>query len=315
MDGKGPQSSIDPALKIEEADIVIGIFNMRIGTQTKEAASGTVHELQKAILAREKNRKPEIMVYFRETKANNIRLDESRDSVIQLAGVYEFQRKLEKLGIFSKYKNVSEFGNKLRLHLLSFIEERYGERGVFVWGSNDGWRIESYQDLRGKAKRLIRVLGIGACNVTRNRERIFTALDRGVDFRLLIIDPEYFRKLGAQFSVETGFDWDQYFCVANYTTDVRNSLKRAKALEEEQPGGPQSGSFHVKTYSLFLPWNITIADGGTRAKDGEMLVEYCIPSTDVRLGKHIVEKREPELFEKYSKYFDAIWKRANNKSK
>ena len=42
---EGPQGLIDPLLKIEECDILLGIFWKRFGTPTKEALSGTEHEI------------------------------------------------------------------------------------------------------------------------------------------------------------------------------------------------------------------------------------------------------------------------------
>jgi hypothetical protein len=45
---EGPQGLIDERMKIDEADVVIGIFWKRFGTPTSNAASGTEHELRRA---------------------------------------------------------------------------------------------------------------------------------------------------------------------------------------------------------------------------------------------------------------------------
>jgi hypothetical protein len=39
----GPQGLIDPILRIEDSDLLVGIFWKRFGTQTGEALSGTEH--------------------------------------------------------------------------------------------------------------------------------------------------------------------------------------------------------------------------------------------------------------------------------
>ena len=45
---EGPQGLIDAAMKIEDADVVVGIFWTRFGTPTHDAESGTEHELRRA---------------------------------------------------------------------------------------------------------------------------------------------------------------------------------------------------------------------------------------------------------------------------
>ena len=49
---EGPQGHIDPILKIEDCDVLVGIFWKRFGTPTKKALSGTEHEIRTAIDAR-----------------------------------------------------------------------------------------------------------------------------------------------------------------------------------------------------------------------------------------------------------------------
>ncbi len=45
---EGPQGLIDPILRIEDSDILIGIFWKRFGTPTKDARSGAEHEIREA---------------------------------------------------------------------------------------------------------------------------------------------------------------------------------------------------------------------------------------------------------------------------
>src|SRR6185369_11493004 len=55
----GPQGLIDSVLKIEDCDILIGIFWKRFGTPTTDARSGTEHEILRAYLAWQRNRRPQ----------------------------------------------------------------------------------------------------------------------------------------------------------------------------------------------------------------------------------------------------------------
>ncbi len=54
----GPQGLIDPVLKIEECDILLGIFWKRFGTPTGDARSGTEHEIRHAIQSRPQSGRP-----------------------------------------------------------------------------------------------------------------------------------------------------------------------------------------------------------------------------------------------------------------
>jgi hypothetical protein len=51
-------------MRIEDADVVVGIFWRRLGTPTGNAASGTEHELRRAWAAWEQRRRPQVKIYF-----------------------------------------------------------------------------------------------------------------------------------------------------------------------------------------------------------------------------------------------------------
>jgi hypothetical protein len=48
---EGPQGLIDPILRIEDCDVLLGIFWKRFGTPTTDAGSGTEHEFLRAYTA------------------------------------------------------------------------------------------------------------------------------------------------------------------------------------------------------------------------------------------------------------------------
>src|SRR5215471_13738938 len=85
---EGPQGLIDPILSIESADIVIGIFWKRFGTPVKGAKSGTEHELRLAYQAWERNRQPQVMVYFNQKPHT----PQSKEETDQWGEVLEFRR-------------------------------------------------------------------------------------------------------------------------------------------------------------------------------------------------------------------------------
>lgn len=55
---QGPQGLIDPILRIEDCDVLIGIFWKRFGTPTHDAQSGAEHEFKTAYEAWKQNRRP-----------------------------------------------------------------------------------------------------------------------------------------------------------------------------------------------------------------------------------------------------------------
>ena len=65
---EGPQGILDPILKIEDCDVLLGIFWKRFGTPTKDALSGTEYEIRTAIESFKKRGRPQIMIYFKETE-------------------------------------------------------------------------------------------------------------------------------------------------------------------------------------------------------------------------------------------------------
>jgi hypothetical protein len=62
----GAQGLIDPVLRIEDCDVLVGIFWKRFGTPTKADSSGAAHEFRLAYEAWKKNQRPQVMVYFKQ---------------------------------------------------------------------------------------------------------------------------------------------------------------------------------------------------------------------------------------------------------
>ena len=65
---QGPQGQIDRGLRIEDCDLLIGIFWKRFGTPVLDAQSGTEHEIRLALESCEKMGRPQLMIYFNQTQ-------------------------------------------------------------------------------------------------------------------------------------------------------------------------------------------------------------------------------------------------------
>jgi hypothetical protein len=66
---QGPQGLIDEEMRMEQADVVVGIFWNRLGTPLPTAESGTAHELRRAWDHWKKTGWPQVFLYFCERRA------------------------------------------------------------------------------------------------------------------------------------------------------------------------------------------------------------------------------------------------------
>ncbi len=114
---EGPQGLIDPILKIEDCDVLIGIFWKRFGTPTKNAGSGTEHEFLKAYDAWKQNQRPQIMVYFNQKPYT----PKSKAEIDQWGQVLEFQERFPKEGLRWSYNGRTQFERLVRAHLTQFV--------------------------------------------------------------------------------------------------------------------------------------------------------------------------------------------------
>jgi hypothetical protein len=122
---EGPQGLIDPILKIENCDILFGIFWKRFGTPTKRAQSGTEHEIRTAVGSWRKSGRPQIMIYFKEAE-----FLPQKDELEQYGLVLQFREEFPQEGLYWTFKDVSEFERLARNHLTNFIISRFDLTGA-----------------------------------------------------------------------------------------------------------------------------------------------------------------------------------------
>ena len=122
---EGPQGLIDPILKVEDCDILIGIFWKRFGTPTKNAQSGTENEIRTAIQSWQKSGRPQIMIYFKEAGF----ITQDRAALKQYDLVLRFREQFPKEGLYWTFDAVSDFERLARNHLANFIRSRYALSG------------------------------------------------------------------------------------------------------------------------------------------------------------------------------------------
>lgn len=116
----GPQGLIDSVLRVEECDLLVGIFWKRFGTPTADAGSGTEHEFRLAYETWKRRGSPQIMVYFKERSA----LPKSKSEIDQWGRVLQFREEFPKEGLWWPYKGQVDFERLVRNHLTAFFRRR-----------------------------------------------------------------------------------------------------------------------------------------------------------------------------------------------
>jgi hypothetical protein len=110
---RGPQGQIDDSLRIENSDIVVGVFGRRLGTPVDDARSGTEHEIRSAISSWNDKGSPAVMLYFN----NQDHPPTSEAEQEQYRRVNQFRQELEKNALYWLYENVDDFATQVTRHL------------------------------------------------------------------------------------------------------------------------------------------------------------------------------------------------------
>jgi hypothetical protein len=117
---QGPQGLVDTVLRIENCDLLLGIFWKRFGTPVADAQSGTEHEFRLAYETWKKKGRPQIMVYFNQRSYT----PKSKQETDQWGQVLEFKAEFPKEGLWWSYNGKNQFERLVREHLTRFLLNR-----------------------------------------------------------------------------------------------------------------------------------------------------------------------------------------------
>lgn len=123
---EGPQGLIDSTLRIDDCDILIGIFWKRFGTPVASEESGTAHEIRMAYASWKQTGRPDLMIYFNQQPY----AVESRAEAEQWALVLKFKDEFPKEGLWWSYHSASEFEQMVRRHLTQYIRRNIPLSGL-----------------------------------------------------------------------------------------------------------------------------------------------------------------------------------------
>jgi tetratricopeptide (TPR) repeat protein len=165
---QGPQGLIDPLLKIEDCDLLIGIFWRRFGTPVSDAKSGTEHEFRLAYNGWKKNSNPQIMVYFSQRPYT----PKSKEETDQWGLLLQFKKEFPREGLWWDYKSKSEFETLLRNHLTIFLKELLGDyRRAIMYDEQNLAVTSEIGDRRGEGEALSNI-GVAYKNLGDYRRAI-----------------------------------------------------------------------------------------------------------------------------------------------
>ena len=139
--GDSAQSIINKQI-LDEADILVGIFNTRIGTPTKDYNSGSVEEIMRHI----NNGKP-AMLYFSKANINRETFDEEQYNKLK-----EFKNWCKDKSVYFEYDDTNNFTDMFRTQLGLLLNDNY-----FNLLTNDN-NNEQNQKLSQKQKDVIQFL-------------------------------------------------------------------------------------------------------------------------------------------------------------
>ena len=104
--GNRPQEIINQQI-VNSADLLVGIFWTRIGTQTGKYISGTVEEIEQFI-----NKNKPVMLYFSEAPINPNKIDVEQFTILK-----SFKDSMRSQGLTESYLDLIDFRNKFTRQL------------------------------------------------------------------------------------------------------------------------------------------------------------------------------------------------------
>lgn len=112
---------------MKEYALFVGIMWSSIGTKTARAPSGTVEEFQRAVRSFDRNERPEIWFYFRQSAPQ---LD-TQEKVKQYKQVLAFKEKVQRNALTCDYGNSSNFRNEFRKQITRWLNKRASKKPQF----------------------------------------------------------------------------------------------------------------------------------------------------------------------------------------
>ncbi len=214
---------------------------------------------------------------------------------ITIAMFFLLIRKITPISIFLFRKLGYVF--KLDIETLKLAEhlQNNGIKSVNINEASDGKRLVSYEELRGRTKHSLLIVGVGSTNFSQNRGFIEELLRRKTTLKILmqsptlIQNPDFEKIFGKSY-------FSEYFSRVGYENEIISSYNRLKrTCLDYRTRGFTSNEIEMKEYMSFYPINLTARD--IDYPDAELIVEFCYPLVTERVRLHITKEDNNRIFE------------------
>ena len=121
----GAQGLTDSQMKVEDLDLVIGVFWSTLGTPVFGAESGTVHELELAWESWRSRGRPDVLLFFSRAKVDPQGPAEALREMVRLA---EFRRRIPAEQSFKDFDSLDDFRDRLSRALGTWFGTRKAAR-------------------------------------------------------------------------------------------------------------------------------------------------------------------------------------------
>jgi hypothetical protein len=154
-------------------------------------------------------------------------------------------------------------------------------------------------------------MGVGMTFISADATHMHALLRRGLSVRFLMIDPAVIatsrnrraeRNSPSVSIMEEAFD--ALFSRKGYGHDVRTSLSRLREIVASVKAMKKVGSVELRVYPYFLPMNFTAID---ERRNGEILIEFCLPFSDQRLRMLFSQQHDGQVFERVMENCERLW--------
>ena len=287
------QFRIDELFKIDDSDVLIGMFNKRIGSPVLGASSGTDHEIEIAIKSYINHGTPNIMLYFKKNKT--IIEDLSEKDVANFQELQRRKREYMKLGIVQEYSSLKQFEQFIRKHITQFFDEKYNaqqnkkdEQRVVLKGRKDFERME---EIVSSATEEVYILGINLEGAMNIRELLIKKALSGVKIRLLALDPK--GDAIGPFNIN----------------DVDLQVRRNKIISNLQLMRDLStySNIQIKVVDRFFIAGCTAVDFNNQ--NGRIIAQHYLTATSTSVAPtlDLNYKDSPYWMGVYSNYLESLW--------
>lgn len=286
------QNRIDEVFNIEEADMLIGLFNKKIGHPVLGDPSGTDHEIKLAINNFAKNKTPDIMLYF---KKNSTKIDDmSEKELEEYTELKSRKNEYMKLGIVQSFNTATQFEKYIRKHINQFFMHKLSEYQKIYSGQRvlikSRKEFERMEDIVSSANEDIFILGINLEGALNIRDALKQKSQQGVKIKLLALDPHgtsvrYFNINDIDLSQRQGKIIDNLHILKNF----------------------ESENINVRVTDRIFIAGCTAID--FNSKNGRIIAQHYLNSTSTSVAPtlDIFANDTPDWFSVYKNYLETLW--------